>query len=334
VNDNRFAITELDRIDGELLNTLQATFPLSREPFADIGAGLGLSEDEVIQRIQRLKEERIIRYIGPVLDSRRLGYSNTLVAMRIPEVTIEKAAATVNSHPGVSHNYLRDDDFNLWFTLAVPPDGDMESELNNLTARVKPERVLNLPAVHLFKIGVFFDVSGNGSPAAESSAFNTAPPRGKALSPVEELVINELQQDLPMTSWPFDKMADDVGIQVDEFLETCRRLKESDIIRRFGASLRHQNIGFGANAMVCWKVTPSMIEKTAAVMSGCPEVSHCYERRTAPDWPYNLFTMVHGRTRDEVQKKVLDIAKRTGVEEYKSLFTLKEFKKERMKLKV
>ena len=121
---------------------------------------------------------------------------------------------------------------------------------------------------------------------------------------------------------------------MDELLEACQRLKELGIIRRLGASINHYNAGFDANAMVCWRAMPDTVERTAAIISGCPEVSHCYERRTAPDWPYTLYSVVHGKTRDEVQKKVVDIANRTGIEEYKSLFTLRELKKERMKLRV
>lgn len=326
----------MDNTDRGLLNILQMAFPLIPEPFAEVGTVLGINEGEVLQRTRRFKKERIIRYIGPVFDSRSLGYSSTLVAMRIPDDRIERAAATVNHHPGVSHNYMRDDEYNLWFTLSVPPEGDIDSELNKLIQEVSPERVLDLPVVRLFKIGAFFDMSANGSHTAESLQTRAGIDSANIieLSPIERAVVGELQQDISVTGRPFDGLAKNVGMQISEFLETCRRLKESGLIRRFGASINHHNAGFDANAMVCWKVEPDMVEGAAAVMSGFPEVSHCYERRTAPDWPYNLFTMVHGRTREEVNQKVLDMAKRAGIREYKSLLTLREFKKERITLKV
>lgn len=336
MNKHKAIATELDNTDRRLLNILQAAFPLSPEPFAEVGTVLGISEGEVLQRTRRLKGERIIRYIGPVFDSRSLGYTSTLVAMRIPDDRIEKAAATVNHHPGVSHNYMRDDDYNLWFTISVPPEGDIDSELNKLVENVKPERVLNMPALRQFKIGTFFDMSGNGSQTAEKPqayvSFGSADII--ALSPIERAVAGALQQDLSLTDRPFDEMADNIGVQLDGLLGTCRRLMERGILRRFGASINHYNAGFDTNAMVCWKVEADMVEGVAAIMSGFPEVSHCYERRTAPDWPYNLFTMVHGRTQQEVNKKVLDMAGRAGIKEYKSLFTLREFKKKRIKLKV
>ena len=317
-------------MDKGLLNVLQAGFPLTREPFADIGARLGLDEGEVIRRIERLKGSQVIRTIGPVFDTRRLGHRSTLVAMSVVEDRLEETARVINENPGVSHNYLRDDSFNMWFTLTVPEGVDIEDELRALAERVTPQRMLNLPAVRLFKLDVFFDAGGGNRPAGVE-----VPDKGRSLqlSSEERMVVGVLQQDLPLVSRPFDAMSEATGMTVDDFLTRCRRLKERGAMRRFGASVRHHAVGYSANAMVCWRVPESMVEKTGRIMAGYAEVSHCYQREPAPDWPYNLYTMIHARTNEELQGTIDRIAAETGIDERRALHTVKELKKERVKLK-
>ncbi len=328
---------KLDNTDRSLLNLLQANFPLSREPFADLGLSLGLEEEDVIRRITRLKEARIIRYIGPLFDSRSLGYQSTLVAMRVSEDRLEEAAQIVNEHPGVSHNYGRAGALNLWFTLTVPPEDDLESELQTLANKVGPEQVLDLPAVRHFEIGVFFDMADNDLPVN----FHNNPPKTpqgalqavSTLSSSEKAVISEIQQDITLLSRPFDAMAEHVGMEVNEFLRCCRWLKERGVMRRFGASIRHQNAGFAANAMVCWRVPSSVVEEAGEIMSAFREVSHYYERKANQSWPYNVFTMIHGKTKEGLKRTIEIIAARSGIQEYEALFTIKEFKKERVKFR-
>lgn len=326
----------LGDIDKGLLNALQVNFPLSREPFAEIGSGMGLEEEVVIQRTARLKERRLIRSIGPVFDPRRLGYHSTLVAMHVPGDKVEAAAGIINEHPGVSHNYLRDDDLNLWFTLAVPQGVELENELLKLVDRVGPERWLNLPALRAFKIGAVFDVAGDGSSIHDGPRPDAVGPSELAseLSVAERSVIAELQHDLPITNKPFDAMAQQVGLPIEDFIAVCRSLMERGIIRRYGASISHLNAGFVVNAMVCWKVPTERVEEVADIMAGHSEVSHCYERKSSQGWPYNMFTMLHGRTRDDIERALGMISDTANLKDYKALFTLKEFKKERVRLEV
>lgn len=322
----------LDHTDRRLLNVLQLQFPLSRQPFSELAASLGLREEEVIDRAGRLKRAQVIRRIGPIFDSRSLGYRSTLVAMRIPAEGLERAARIVSEHPGVSHNYARGDTMNLWFTLAVPPQEDLQNELQALVDRVGPEEVFDLPAVRLFKIGVFFDVVGDGRVGGSLPAEPDRTLRPvAALSASESAVVAALQQDLPLTSRPFDAMAQRVGVGVDEFLTCCRALLGRRVMRRFGASVNHHAVGFAANAMVCWRVPPPMVERAGNIVSTFAEVSHCYERETRESWPYSLFTMIHGRSREDCHHTIMRIVKETGIAEYKALFTVKEFKKERVR---
>jgi len=321
---------ELDDRDKGLLNVLQAEFPLTRQPFADIGSRLGLDEGEVIRRIERLKGAQVVRSIGPSFDSRRLGYRSTLVAMSVAEDRLKETARVINEHPGVSHNYIRDDSFNMWFTLTVAADGDIEDELRTLAERVAPQRMLNLPAVRLFKLDVFFDAGGGNRPAVAEVLDNG---RVLQLSAEERTVIGVLQQDLPLESRPFDAMAEAVGMTADDFLRHCLRLKEGGAMRRFGASVRHHAVGYKTNAMVCWRVPEGRVEEAGRIMARQAEVSHCYQRETAPDWPCNLYTMIHAKNKEDMQSTIDRIAAETGIEERRALHTVRELKKERVKLK-
>jgi len=320
----------LDETDRSLLNKLQAEFPLSREPFADIASSIGLDEKDVIRRIIRLKNEQIIRNIGPIFDSRSLGYQSTLVAMRVPPSRLEQAAQLVSQYPGVSHNYQRRHYYNLWFTLAVPAGTELKNKLDEINDRIKPKIMFDLPVVKLFKIRTFFNMKGNGHSTENIPDAETA---SSLPSPLEWELIGELQQDIPLISRPFDAMAKQVGLDVNDLLDKCQSLKDRGIMRRFGASLRHTNAGFASNAMVGWIVPRHEVDDVGFKMASFSEVSHCYERRTNPQWPYNVFTMVHGRTKKECLNTVERISGTTGIKEYAPLFTVREFKKERVKYK-
>lgn len=322
----------LDSIDKKLLNLVQAEFPLTREPYADLGLQLGIDRDEVIHRIEQLKAKGVIRQISPVLDARSLGYQTTLVAMRVAESQLDGAEQLIVKHPGVSHGYERDHYFNLWFTLAIPAGVDIESELEQLTSPIGAEATLALPAVKVFKIGAYFDMAGDGQVTAGAVAQHSRIlPQQVKLSPTDRLVINELQQDLPLVPAPFTAMAARLSMDVEHFLAWCQSLLRRGIMRRFGASINHIRAGFKANAMACWVAPPDTVEIVGRKLALLPEVSHCYERKTNPLWQYNLFAMIHGHTRQTCQEIANQVSREVGVTDYVLLFSTKEFKKTRTK---
>lgn len=322
----------LDDIDRKLFNLVQREFPLHREPFATLGAKIGISSDEVLRRVQSLKTQRIIYEISPVFDARRLGYKATLAAMMVTPENLERVAEVISRHPGVSHCYEREHRFNLWFTLALPAEVNIQNELKRLSDLVGAEYVLNLPPLKLYKIGAYFDIAGNGwhAPVSKSSTL----PKGIKLSSVDRAVINQLQQDLPLVERPFEPMAAAVGLDTDQFLRECQSLQERGLMRRFSASINHIGAGFVANAMVCWMVPPDSIESTGRKMAAFTEVSHCFERQTSPLWKYNLYTVIHSRSRETCQDIIRKICKETGLNEHVSLFSRREFKKSRIRYSV
>jgi len=322
----------MDGINQKLVNLLQAEFPLKPRPYREIGLKLSVGEEEVIQRIERLKAEGLVRQISPVLDSRRLGFQTTLVAMRVTEDQLDKAAQVIADHPAISHGYQREHHFNLWFTLSAPSLAEVETELEQLAVSTEAEAAFSLPAVKVFKIGAYFGTNGNGKGGGGvSKQFGGTLPKKAELSQVDRAIVNELQQDLPLRLEPFAHMAGRLGMEVEDFLSNCQSLRERGIMRRFGAAVNHRKAGFEANAMACWVVPQDKVEAVGQKLSSFQEVSHCYERRTNSLWPYGLFAVIHSYTRKACQSVVQCASQGIGLEDYVLLFSTREFKKTRVK---
>jgi len=325
---------KLDTIDRKLLNIVQALFPLSREPFLALGQQLGVGSEEVIHRIERLKAEGIIRLIGPVFNARSIGYQTTLAAMKLTAERLNKAAQIISTHPGVSHCYERDNDFNFWFTLAMPVEDDIESELQRLDGLIKAEATLNLPAVKVFKIGAYFNVHEDDWSALNSGTdHNSFANKELKLSSTDRAVINELQQDLPLIEKPFDIMSMHLSMDINKFISHCQSLLQRGVMRRFSASINHNSLGFMANALACWKVPLEMVKTTGKKMAAFQEISHCYERRTSPLWPYNLYAMMHTGTKEACASIADKVSSESGLDKngFVLLFSTKEVKKTRIR---
>jgi siroheme decarboxylase len=325
-----------DAVDAVLLNALQAGLPLVRRPFAQLADGLGVSESEVLERTQRLRDAAIIRQISAIFDTRALGYISSLVAARYPADRLFEAAKVINGHPGVSHNYRRTHDFNLWFTLAVEPDSQLglERSMEILARETQAESMRLLPTLELFKIAVQLDMTGTKK-VDERSGPKERPTRGDGVLPTESdkrsIVI--LQQDLPIVSAPFDLWADEAGIDPDELLQQAEVFIARNYMRRFAAVLNHRKAGFGANGMAVWKVPEDRVDEVGAMMAAFQAVSHCYRRPTYPDWPYNLFSMVHARSMDLCEEAIAALGEETGLtgpDQRAVLYSTYEFKKIRL----
>ena len=146
----------MDTIDKKLLNLIQSDFPITSEPYKEIGLKLGISGAEVIQRLKHLKAARIIRRIGATFDSKKLGYQSTLCAMKVPEEQLDEVAKLVNSYPGITHNYLRNHNYNMWFTLITESKKKQNDILREIREKSGITDLLNLPAVRFFKVRVDF----------------------------------------------------------------------------------------------------------------------------------------------------------------------------------
>jgi DNA-binding Lrp family transcriptional regulator len=324
----------LDEADKKLLNLLQGSFPLAERPFAEVAQAAGLSETEVLGRTQRLLDERIIREITPIFDTRVLGYSSMLVAAKVDAEHPWRAAKIINSHPGVSHNYLRDHEFNLWFTIATEPESKLglDGTLEVLQRLTGAQSVRQLPTLRLFKIRMDLEMEkGTDALAAAAEVIDHKEPEAIELSERDLAVIRATQGPMEAIAQPFAMAASDLGMPVPELLEHLEGMRRRRALRRVAAILFHRRAGFSANGMGVWKVPEDRILELGPRMSSYRGISHCYQRPTYPDWPYSVFTMAHGRSKEECDAILDSIAVDTGIQERRTLYSSTEFKKIRLR---
>ncbi len=325
-----------DEIDRRLLNALQAGIPLTRHPFEGIAEAVGVEQDEVLRRMGVLKAAAIIRQVSAIFDTRALGYESTLVAASYPEDRLFEAASVINGHPGVSHNYRRTHDFNMWFTLAVEPGARMslEDALDVLARETGATSMRILPTLMLYKINVQLDMTGTTGTTARAEP--KAPPRrgdGSPPSEEDQEAILILQEDLPLVPAPFDVWAEAAGWDPDRLVAKAREMQDRTLMRRFAAVLNHRRAGFGANGMAVWRVPAADVDDFGSRMAAFQSVSHCYRRPTYDDWPYSLFTMVHARSKDACEETIAALADEVGLgrDDYAVLYSTFEYKKVRLR---
>lgn len=307
---------EIDQRDREVLSALQEV-PFTSTPFAVVGQLIDMSEKEVLKRTERLRREGLLRAISASFDGRSLGYRSSLVAVRAPEEQIDRIASIINLHPGVYQNYRRNHEFNLWFTITVPPGSrlGLEKSVDVLAGESGWTAARLLPTIRHFK-GATGD---DGESAQHAGDF----------SEQEIAVVRLLQTDLPIQPRPYDAWSREHGIDTDEIIEVARRLQSRRQLRRFGA-ITQTSKPFGASAMGVWQVPPEMVDTIAPRMAAHRAVTHCYLRPVYDDWPYNVFTTVQARSVDECEAILSEISRETSIETMKALFPTREYKRSRV----
>lgn len=323
-----------DAADKALLTEMQKQFPLTHRPFQVLGEKVGIAELDCLERVGRLKSTGVIRQLSAIFDTRALGYQSSLVAMMLEQSRVEEAVQIINQHPGVSHNYKRDDRFNIWFTIAVPPSDTLEQVIQILHALAGSDETIILPTLRLYKIGVKLDLTDQGELLeepdeiyGESRQMSQRPP----LSTEDIRFIRIMQEDLPLLEIPYAVWAEQSDSTEEELFTWARTMEQRGYLRRFAAILSHRKAGFLANAMVVWQVPEEQVDTVGEQMALFREVSHCYRRPTYPNWPYAIFTMIHGRTYDACMEVVKRIEERVGQFQHKGILSIKEYKKIRVK---
>ncbi len=327
------AAVPLDETDKQLLNLMQGRFPLDPRPFARVAELAKLSEADVLERVEFLLDKRIIREITPIFDTRAFGYQSMLVAAKVDAEHPHRAAQFINTHPGVTHNYLRDHHFNLWFTIAVEPDSKLglDGTLDVMAERTGAASIRQLPTIKLFKIRM--DLEMEGDTDALSAAGEAVEPMELdpiALTEEDIATVRATQGPMPVVSEPYAPAAERLGVTVDTVLERLESLRERGGLRRVAAILYHRRAGFSANGMGVWAVPDEEILETGKRMAAFRGISHCYQRPTYSDWPYSVFTMAHGRSKEECDAILDSIADTTGITDRATLYSSTEFKKVRM----
>ncbi len=360
----------MEQLDKKLLTRLQQGLPIQEEPFKVIGRELGLSSSEILEKIEKFKREKLIRKFGAIYDGEKIGYRRALVAFKVAPQDIESVAELINSHPAVSHNYLRKGEFNVWFTLALPPDSKLgiEKTVQIFTSKAPVLDSAILYSKKTYKIGVKLDLTGSitdrmesapadspaaetakksdtsgaspqpssmekleksdnseASPQSETAAANSPPP--PRFTPLQVEIIRRTQEPLPLVERPFDSWAQELGISPAELVCQLQKFRDSGVLRRIAAVLYHRRAGFKANGLAAWNVPDQRADSVGYFLAGYKSISHCYLRERAPNWPYNLYTMIHAQAEEELVSFVEKLRAELQLPPPALLFSVKELKK-------
>ena len=331
---------ELSDFDRRLLDAAQAGVLLVPRPWGQLAAQLGVDEQQVLARVAALSAEGgILREVSGLFDAAAVGYAVTLATARCKPDRLDAAGRIVAAHPGVGHCYGRAGQWNLWFTLAVPPDSalGLGRTLDLLGQMIGGVQLLSLPAVRRYKLRVRVDLGGQTRPLRAS--FDQAPQpcrpgvaAGGRPTPQQVRAIRALQSPLPAAPQPFAQLGQAAGMSGEELLVHAADFLSAGWMRRYAAVLHHRRAGLTANVLVAWQVPPAAADRFGRQASQLAAVSHCYLRATAADWPYNLYTMVHGHDQAQADAAVAAIAAAAGDYARAALPTVREYKKARVRL--
>lgn len=303
----------MNAIRQRIVNRLQSRFPVVSRPFAAAGEQIGLGETELIGEIKAMLAEGLLSRFGPMYNAERLGGAVTLAAMEIPPPDFERIAAVVNALPEVSQNYARDHALNMWFVLSVErPELIGESIARIEAATGLP--VFNFPKLEEFYIGFRMRVGKEGPGAVSDDAPPPPPPPEKpTFDAVDRRILIATQEGLPLVATPYAALAHGLELAEEDVMTRIDRMTASKVIRRMGAVPDHYRLGLGANGMTVWDVPAEEISRLGQQVGALDFVTHCYHRPPAPPrWPYALFAMVHGASREEAMEKANEIAEILG----------------------
>lgn len=313
-----------EALDFRLLNDFQRDFPLCPAPFAEVAARLGVGERTLLGRLDALRREGKISRVGAVFAPKRIGAS-TLAAMAVPPEQLAAVAAAVNRFPEVNHNYEREHRYNLWFVATAANEARLQATLGAI-AQAAGQPLLSLPLLEEFHIDLGFCLKG----AQEKRVAAARPVQPvAAIGEAERRLIGVLQEGLPFFMRPFQMIAERVGSSENEVLGRIGSWLEEGAIKRFGVVVRHRELGYAANAMLVHDIPDALVGEVGRRLAEESAVTLCYRRpRCLPEWPYNLFCMIHGRERAEVEATIADLRQRHGLADcaHDILFSRTRFK--------
>jgi len=305
-----------------LIDHWQRGFPLVERPFAEVGRDFGFDEAAALATFRRLRDAGVISRIGAVVKPHTVGAS-TLAAMRVPDARLEEVAAIVSSQPAVNHNYQRTHPFNLWFVVAGPDRTTVTETLR----RIEEEcglAVLDLPLVRAFHVDLGFPLTG----AARRDEI--PPPAGQAYQAdrLDRSLLGAIEEGLPIVARPYDDIAGRLGVGADNVRGRLRQLSAAGIIGRFGCVVNHRALGYRANAMAVWDIADDLVDAVGQRLCRHPQVSLCYRRpRRPPEWPYNLFCMVHAKRHGDALDVIDELNRiHDGTAHHAVLFSTRCFK--------
>ncbi|MBI2390872.1 MAG: Lrp/AsnC family transcriptional regulator [Deltaproteobacteria bacterium] len=313
--------------ENAIAKALQTGVPFVSDPWGALGEPLGLSGDAVLAQVRAFVEGGQLREISGVLEGSALGWDSALVAARVAPERLDAVATIVNACPTVTHDYVRDHAYNLWFTIAMPAEIGVDAALAALSRETGVSPLQALRRTATFKIGVRFDLETMEN-ASQKGAI-AAPPR-RSLDAREKSMLRALQQPLPIEHFPFATLAYENGLREEELLSYARGAL-GGVLRRYVATFRHRKLGVHGNGMVVWRIDEASLPEIGAMFAEAPEVSHCYARNPIEGFPYSLYTMIHAKDEATVRAVAASMAARVGDPEHAILFSTRELKKTRLR---
>ena len=322
-----------DEIDKLLLEELQQRIPIDHRPFHVLGEKLGISEQECLERIERLKAHRVIQRLCGTFEARALGYQVAVIAMRVAPEALDSAAEVIGRHPGVSHSDQLNDALNLWFAIAVPPNDSFERVTSLLHALAQAEDTIALPTLRVYKPGSPHQVPEEGSWPHYREAIYHEPRPGStrtALTEQDIRFIRVMQEDLPLIELPYAVWAEQADSTEEELIEWAKRMEHVGSLRRLSAVLSPEVAGSPAYAMVVWQVPLEQADHLGEQLALFREVARCCRRPVSPMWPYPLFTIIRASTAAGCLEAAQRIETRIGPVPHKHLVSLKAYRRERV----
>ena len=304
----------IDDVDARLLDGFQSGFPIQERPFRAVAETIETDEADAVARVEDLLDRGLLRRFGPVLNPPVIGAS-TLAALSVPEDRFDEVAAVVNGHEQVNHNYRRDHAWNMWFVVTASSVARRDAILDDVAADAGLEPLV-LPMQTDYYIDLEFPVVNGDRFARESAAAEgveathvDAAARSD-FTPFEAALLLRIQDGFPRTATPYRDLATQLDAPVADVLACLQRLVEESCIKRIGCVVDHVATGFDSNCMVVWDVPDDELDDRGSAVGGLPYVTLCYQRPRRPqrDWPYNLFTMIHGREAAAVDAKIDELA--------------------------
>lgn len=307
-----------------LLNAWQRGFPLCDEPFAVVGAALDMPSAQVLQAYRQLAQEGALSRIGAVF-APGSGGASVLAAMAVPPDRLEAVAAVVSAHPGVNHNYERENTYNLWFVLTGASEVQVEQAMVELEAATGLS-ALRLPMLQPYRIDLAFDLTVGadaGVVAGQASGAGALPaslaphgPRAAAtavLADADWPLAALAEAGLPLVEQPYAAWAQALGTTAAQVQARLQQWVHTGVLSRFGVVVRHHELGFSANAMTVLDVPDAQVDAAGRALAAQPGVTLAYRRARATGWPYNLYFMVHGAHRQAVEQVLASALERSGL---------------------
>lgn len=314
------ATTRFDDIDEVLLDGYQSGFPIVERPFETVAHDTSYTPTELLDRVRTHADSGLVRRIGPVLDPSVIGAS-TLAALRVHEQGFAAVAEVVNEYPEVSHNYRRDNEWNMWFVVTASSSERLDEVLTDIERRTGYEP-LSLPKLRQYCLDLQFPIVADRAEGATKTGSTESTKGGSERTPSvrsntdrqltthEREVLERIQDGFAISETPYRRIASELDVDVTTVLSTIRRLLDDGFLKRVGIVINHHAAGFTSNCMLAWRVPSEEIDEVGERASNQPYVTKCYRRAERPDrdWSYSLFTMLHGRDGAVVSEWIDELA--------------------------